>query len=47
VLLHHQFNAVSLNCAWVGGNFKTSLGIVIFAENLTMSAMGVVMLGGS
>ena len=34
------------NCACVGGNSKTPLGVVSFAENLIMAAMGAVMLAG-
>lgn len=37
---------LALNCACVGGNSKTPLGVVSFAENLLMAAMGVVMLLG-
>lgn len=37
---------LALNCACVGGNFKTPLGVVSFAENLLMTGMGVVMLAG-
>lgn len=32
--------------AGVGGNSKTPLGVVSFAENLIMAAMGAVMLAG-
>jgi len=35
---------LALNCACVGGNSKTPLGVVSFAENLIMAAMGAVML---
>ena len=38
---------LALNCACVGGNSKTPLGVVSFAENLLMAVMGVVMLAGS
>jgi hypothetical protein len=31
----------------VGGNSRTPLGLVSFTENLTMAAMGAVMLTGS
>lgn len=37
---------LALNCACVGGNSKTPLGVVSFAENLIMAAMGVAMLTG-
>jgi hypothetical protein len=37
---------LALNCACVGGNSKTPLGVVSFAENLIMAAMGLVMLTG-
>jgi glutaredoxin len=37
---------LALNCACVGGNSKTPLGVVSFAENLLMAVMGVVMLVG-
>ena len=37
---------LALNCACVGGNSKTPLGVVSFAENLLMTGMGVVMLAG-
>jgi glutaredoxin len=37
---------LTLNCACVGGNSKTPLGVVSFAENLIMAAMGAVMLAG-
>jgi hypothetical protein len=37
---------LALNCACVGGNSKTPLGVVSFAENLLMAVMGVVMLAG-
>jgi hypothetical protein len=32
--------------AGVGGNSRTSLGVVSFAENLIMALMGAVMLAG-
>lgn len=35
---------LALNCACVGGNTKTPLGVVSFAENLIMALMGAVML---
>lgn len=35
---------LALNCACVGGNSKTPLGVVSFAENLIMALMGVMML---
>jgi hypothetical protein len=35
---------LALNCACVGGNSKTPLGVVSFAENLIMPLMGAVML---
>jgi glutaredoxin len=35
---------LALNCACVGGNSKTPLGVVSLAENLIMSLMGAVML---
>lgn len=35
---------MALNCACVGGNSKTPLGLVSFAENLIMAGMGVAML---
>ncbi|MEB3361573.1 MAG: glutaredoxin [Synechococcaceae cyanobacterium] len=35
---------LALNCACVGGNAKTPLGVVSFAENLIMALMGAVML---
>jgi hypothetical protein len=38
---------LALNCACVGGNSKTPLGVVSFAENLLMAVMGVVTLAGS
>ncbi|MFN4866184.1 MAG: MauE/DoxX family redox-associated membrane protein [Cyanobium sp.] len=38
---------LALNCACVGGNSRTPLGLVSFTENLTMAAMGAVMLTGS
>jgi hypothetical protein len=34
---------LALNCACVGGNSRTPLGVVSFAENLIMAAMGAVM----
>ncbi|MEB3166576.1 MAG: MauE/DoxX family redox-associated membrane protein [Cyanobacteriota bacterium] len=34
---------LALNCACVGGHSRTPLGIVSFAENLIMAAMGAVM----
>jgi hypothetical protein len=37
---------LALNCACVGGNSKTPLGVVSFAENLIMALMGAVMLAG-
>ena len=37
---------LALNCACVGGNSKTPLGVVSFAENLIMALMGAVMLTG-
>lgn len=37
---------LALNCACVGGNSRTPLGVVSFAENLIMAAMGAVMLAG-
>ena len=37
---------LALNCACVGGNSKTPLGLVSFAENLIMAAMGAAMLAG-
>jgi glutaredoxin len=37
---------LALNCACVGGNAKTPLGVVSFAENLIMAAMGAAMLAG-
>ena len=37
---------LALNCACVGGNSKTPLGVVSFAENLIMASMGAVMLAG-
>jgi hypothetical protein len=37
---------LALNCACVGGNSKTPLGVVSFAENLLMTGMGVLMLAG-
>ncbi|MFM7513272.1 MAG: MauE/DoxX family redox-associated membrane protein [Cyanobium sp.] len=38
---------LALNCACVGGNSRTPLGLVSFTENLIMAAMGAVMLTGS
>lgn len=38
---------LALNRACVGGNTKTPLGVVSFAENLIMVAMGAVMLAGA
>ena len=35
---------LALNCACVGGNSKTPLGVVSFAENLMMALMGALML---
>ncbi|MFM7286869.1 MAG: MauE/DoxX family redox-associated membrane protein, partial [Cyanobium sp.] len=35
---------LALDCACVGGNSRTPLGVVSFAENLIMAAMGAVML---
>ncbi|MFM7314900.1 MAG: MauE/DoxX family redox-associated membrane protein [Cyanobium sp.] len=35
---------LALNCACVGGNSRTPLGVVSFAENLIMAAMGALML---
>jgi glutaredoxin len=40
VLIDH----LALNCACVGGNSRTPLGVVSFAENLIMTLMGAVML---
>jgi glutaredoxin len=37
---------LALNCACVGGNSRTPLGVVSFAENLIMAAMGLAMLTG-
>jgi hypothetical protein len=37
---------LALNCACVGGSSKTPLGVVSFAENLIMAAMGAAMLAG-
>ena len=37
---------LALNCACVGGNSRTPLGVVSFAENLIMAVMGAVMLAG-
>jgi hypothetical protein len=34
---------LALNCACVGGDSKTPLGVVSFAENLIMALMGAVM----
>ena len=42
VLIDH----LVLNCACMGGNANISLGGVSFAEDLTMAAMGAVMLAG-
>jgi hypothetical protein len=36
---------LALNCACVGGNTRTPLGVVSFAENLIMTLMGAAMLG--
>jgi glutaredoxin len=38
---------LALNCACVGGNSRTPLGVVSVAENLTMTLMGALMLVGS
>lgn len=35
---------LALNCACVGGNTKAPLGVVSMAENLTMLAMGIMLL---
>jgi hypothetical protein len=35
---------LALNCACVGGNTRTPLGVVSFAENLIMTLMGAAML---
>ena len=35
---------LALNCACVGGNSRTPLGVVSFAENLIMALMGAAML---
>ena len=35
---------LALNCACVGGNSRTPLGVVSFAENLIMALMGGTML---
>jgi glutaredoxin len=35
---------LALNCACVGGNSRTPLGVVSFAENLMMGVMGTLML---
>jgi len=35
---------LALNCACVGGNSRTPLGVVSFAENLIMGLMGLAML---
>jgi hypothetical protein len=40
------FARTDANCACVGGNAKTPLGVVSFAENLIMAAMGAAMLAG-
>lgn len=37
---------LALNCACVGGNSRTPLGVVSFLENLIMALMGAVMLAG-
>jgi len=37
---------LALNCACVGGNSKAPLGVVSFAENLMMAAMGAALLIG-
>ncbi len=37
---------LAINCACVGGNSKTPLGVVSFAENLIMAAMGAALLVG-
>jgi hypothetical protein len=34
---------LALNCSCVGGDSKTPLGVVSFAENLIMALMGAVM----
>jgi hypothetical protein len=34
---------LALNCACVGGNTRTPLGVVSFAENLIMTLMGAAM----
>lgn len=36
---------LALNCACLGGNSRTPLGAVSFAENLIMALMGAVMIG--
>ncbi|MFM7648298.1 MAG: MauE/DoxX family redox-associated membrane protein [Cyanobium sp.] len=38
---------LALNCACVGGNSRTPLGLVSFSENRIMAAMGAVKLTGS
>jgi hypothetical protein len=35
---------LALNCACVGGNSRTPLGVVSFSENLIMALMGAAML---
>jgi hypothetical protein len=37
---------LALNCACLGGSIKTPLGVVSFAKNLIMAAMGSAMLSG-
>ena len=37
---------LALNCACVGGNTRTPLGVVSFAENLIMTLMGAALLFG-
>ena len=37
---------LALNCACVGGNSKAPLGVVSFAENLMMAAMGTALIMG-
>jgi hypothetical protein len=37
---------LALNYACVGGNSKTPFGVVSFAENLIMAAMGAALLVG-
>ena len=39
-------NHLALNCACVGGNTRTPLGVVSFAENLIMTLMGAALLFG-